>query len=320
MDLTINSFNDLIILSHFSELNHVFNFCLKQNIYTHIDNGIEINKLSEKIKCEKRLLLLILNILKMLNLVEIDGEIVKNTHLTSSCLNSKFNNNFLDYFCYLGKGSEDKSKSIIIENDVNDNNMINELELERNALDKSNRYTALKLAKFFMNKNIDTILDIGTGSGIFIKMFLKFRKNINAHCIDKAETLNLLKKSIEEKSFLDRITFIPGDLRTVDIGNNLYDIVLLSNILHFFNKNEIIEIIKKVYLSLKKGGIIIINDFFINYSNPMSLLFSLQWLTNGVLFIELKEIKKILKRTGFNNINRIDDEKINTDILYSKKN
>ena len=91
----------------------------------------------------------------------------------------------------------------------------------------------------------------------------------------------------------------------------MYDIVLVSHLLHAYDASENQKILKKCWDSLIKDGIVVIQEFILNPSKTMPLygtLFSLNMLmgTQGGSSYSAVEMKAWLTKAGFKNLKRLD--------------
>ena len=101
--------------------------------------------------------------------------------------------------------------------------------------------TKKEFLMFLLDKPINKILDLGCGRGLMSKFFEK--KGVKAIGID-------IKRILEDS---DNFKLIEGDIRKENFGKK-NDLVIASLILHFFEKNEALQIIKRMKNSTSKHG------------------------------------------------------------------
>ncbi|MCL2517823.1 MAG: class I SAM-dependent methyltransferase [Oscillospiraceae bacterium] len=124
---------------------------------------------------------------------------------------------------------------------------------------------------------IPKILDLGCGTGLELeRLFIKYPDMIVTGIDLSSEMLEELKNKYKNKN----INVIYGSYFDVDFGGD-FDIVLSTYSLHHFNETEKLLIYKKVFDTLKSGGLYIEGDK--NAKNDEQQLFFLE---------ELKRIKK----------------------------
>ena len=98
------------------------------------------------------------------------------------------------------------------------------------------------------------VLDLGSGLGgnsIFL-----VGHGFRLTCLDKdKEVVKVIKKENP------KINAINKDILEFDFPKNEYDLVLILNVLHFFNLPDIKSIIKRIMDSLKTGGLLYLEVF-----------------------------------------------------------
>ncbi|KCZ73447.1 O-methyltransferase [Candidatus Methanoperedens nitroreducens] len=151
------------------------------------------------------------------------------------------------------------------------------------------------------------LIDIGGGSGTYSIVLCQKYKNLNAIVFDLPEVIEIAKKIIEKYNLSDRITTISGDLRydSWDQG----DVILLSNVLHMGKSDFCKKALKKCYESLPAGGLVIIQEWFLNPDKTaptLSALFSLHILARpGGDVYSASEMMGWMHDIGFANIKEI---------------
>ena len=108
-----------------------------------------------------------------------------------------------------------------------------------------------------------------------------------------------------------QITTKAGNCLEDSLGKGLYDIVLVSHLLHAYDASENQKILKKCWDSLIKDGIVVIQEFILNPSKTMPVfgtLFSLNMLmgTQSGSSYSAVEMKEWLNKAGFKKLKRID--------------
>ncbi len=112
---------------------------------------------------------------------------------------------------------------------------------------------------------VQSILDIGSGPGIYPIAICRKYPHISATIFDLPGTLEVTKKVLKKESFDNRIILIAGDYN-VDPLPAGFDVTLLSNIIHSENEDTNKALMKKVYDTLNQGGRIIIKDHIMDES------------------------------------------------------
>jgi ribosomal protein RSM22 (predicted rRNA methylase) len=108
----------------------------------------------------------------------------------------------------------------------------------------------------------ERVLDLGGGAGTNAIAFCQVYPELNATVFDLPATLRLTEKTVKEASLESRIRLLPGDFNSDSLGGP-YDLVLMSDILHYqtFQMNQ--QVVEKVFASLRSGGRLVIKDRFL---------------------------------------------------------
>lgn len=109
----------------------------------------------------------------------------------------------------------------------------------------------------------ERLLDLGGGAGTNAIAFCQVYSELRATVFDLPVTLKLTEKTVKEAGLESRITLHPGDFNRDQLGGP-YDVVLMSDILHYqtFQMNQ--DLVKKAFTSLAPGGRLIIKDRFLD--------------------------------------------------------
>ena len=152
-----------------------------------------------------------------------------------------------------------------------------------------------------------SVLDIAAGHGLFGIEIAKQNPQAHITGLDWAPVLRVALKHAEEAGVKDRYNMLPGSAFDVDFGGP-YDVVLLTNFLHHFDKPTNIGLLKKVRAALKPGGRAVTLEFVPNedrVSPPMAAGFALTMLTSTTSgdAYPLSELTAMYQEAGFSKIN-----------------
>lgn len=98
-----------------------------------------------------------------------------------------------------------------------------------------------------------SVLDIAAGHGLFGIEIAKQNKQAQITGLDWAAVLRVALRNAEKAGVTDRYKMLPGSAFDVEFGGP-YDVVLLTNFLHHFDKPTNVGLLKKVRAALKPGG------------------------------------------------------------------
>jgi SAM-dependent methyltransferase len=107
------------------------------------------------------------------------------------------------------------------------------------------------------------MLDLGGGAGTNAIAFCQVYPELTATVFDLPATLNLTEKTVKDAGLESRIALRSGDFNKDPLGGP-FDVVLMSDILHYqsFGENE--TLVRKVLDHLTPGGQLIIKDRFLD--------------------------------------------------------
>ena len=129
---------------------------------------------------------------------------------------------------------------------------------------------------------------------------------------DLHTTRRFAEKVIASSGLDDRITFHPGDYKNDAVPGG-FDVVWMSHILHAESEQTCEELVRKAVCALEPGGMILIQDFYLNDNTDGPLfpaLFSLNMLlgTNRGQSYSEQQVFRMLKKAGITDIRRVDYE------------
>jgi SAM-dependent methyltransferase len=147
------------------------------------------------------------------------------------------------------------------------------------------------------------VLDIAAGHGIFGILLAQKYAGAEIYALDWANVLTVAQENAERYSVADRYHQIAGSAFEVDPGDG-YDIILLTNFLHHFDKPTCEAFLKKMHASLADGGQVLTLEFVPNddrISPPAEALFSLVMLaaTPAGDAYTFAELKGMFENAGF---------------------
>lgn len=170
---------------------------------------------------------------------------------------------------------------------------------------------AVEIAKRLDLRECHKLLDLGGGAGTYSIEFAKRNPQLNAVVFDLKNVVKITKEYIKVAGMEERISTIAGDCLTDDYGDNLYDVVFVSNLLHIYDPKVILEILKKCWKSLVDNGRIVIHELVLDKTKTQpqfGALFSLQMLlgTMGGASYSEQEYRGWLEKAGFKAIKRVN--------------
>jgi 16S rRNA G966 N2-methylase RsmD len=177
--------------------------------------------------------------------------------------------------------------------------------------DRAKKQAPLQVANIDLSE-INSVLDIGGGSGAFSMEFVSRKPEIEATVFDLPNVVPITQKFIEKEGFSNRIKTYTGDYTKNALPKG-FDLVFLSAIIHSNSLETNQELIIKCYNSLNKNGKIVIQDWIMNNERTQpttGAVFAINMLVGteaGDCFTE-HEVTEMLTIAGFKNITKMEFE------------
>lgn len=121
---------------------------------------------------------------------------------------------------------------------------------------------------------------------------------------------DILQKTCQAASSLGiekQVKILPGDLWKVDFGIELFDVLWLGNITHFFSPDENVHLFRKANRALAHGGLIVVNSVARRDGGfPAWLELWLYAVSSGGAGYDFAEYKGMLEKAGFGEVTDFD--------------
>jgi len=267
---------------------------LDLDIFTILAKGVnEIDKIAMEIETDKRATGILLDALQVFDLIRKEGEKYYLTPISNTYL-VKGKDTYFGYFRFtffsmlqgIWHLKEVLKSGRAVETLHLEDTTSNVWEGQALGLSGFTAPSARYLAKILEEKGIKgvKILDFGGGSGIFGATLIQAQPENEAVQLDLPQVNCVAKEFLKSRGIdLRRMNFWDGDCLTYPLPKEAFDIVILSNICHFEDKMGNINLFKRMWQTLKSGGYLVINDFFLNEDGlgpRFSLIFRVYILAN----------------------------------------
>ncbi|MGH7792284.1 MAG: methyltransferase [Thermodesulfobacteriota bacterium] len=166
------------------------------------------------------------------------------------------------------------------------------------------------------------MLDIGGGSGTYSLEWTKRYPELRATILDLPHVLEITKDYVKKYGMEERVSFISGDFHKLELEKINYDMVLLANVLQMYDEEANINLLRKVYDSLERSGMVIIHGYALDdkeYRPLESALFGLSILSSTPSGDVYKRSEKIrwLREAGFRNIKYFEIDAIPSTVIVA---
>jgi ubiquinone/menaquinone biosynthesis C-methylase UbiE len=147
------------------------------------------------------------------------------------------------------------------------------------------------------------VLDIAAGHGMYGITIAQQNAQAHITAVDWPAVLQVAKENAQKAGVGSRYETRPGSAFEADLGEG-YDLVLLTNIFHHFDKPTCVQLMQRVHQALKSNGKAITLEFVPDedrVSPPTAASFSLLMLagTDAGDAYTFSEYDKMFQSTGF---------------------
>ena len=159
---------------------------------------------------------------------------------------------------------------------------------------------------------INSLLDIGGGSGAYSMELVSKKPELEATVFDLPNVVPISGQFIDKEGFTGMIKTHTGDYTTDELPVG-FDMVFLSAVIHSNSLAVNTELIRKCFGSLNKNGKILIQDWVMNDERTQptaGAIFAINMLVGteaGDCFTD-GEVRGMLESAGFKNISRFEFE------------
>lgn len=162
---------------------------------------------------------------------------------------------------------------------------------------------AAETAKLVSLGSPSKVLDIAASHGLFGIHVAKLNPGAEVVAVDFPAVLSVAKENAEKFGVSECYRLLPGDALEVEFGTG-YQAVLISNLLHHWDRETIHRLLQKVHASLAMGGQVVIVEFVPNedrVSPPIPAWFVMNMLANtkGGDAYTASEFTQMLDKAGF---------------------
>ncbi len=166
------------------------------------------------------------------------------------------------------------------------------------------------LAKRLQLEGARSMLDLGGGAGTNSIAFCQAYAELSATVFDLPDTLRLTERVVKEAGLESRIRLQAGDFNQDDLGGP-YDLILMSDILHYQDFATNAVLVRKVFAHLTAGGRLVIKDRFLDETGTgpaWTTAFAVHILVNtprGACY-KTSEAMEWLAKAGFAHVEELE--------------
>ena len=244
---------------------------VKLDVFSLLDGpGASAAELAQKLGADQRTLELLLNALVAIRLLSKSGHVYANTPVAMTHL-VKHGPQYVGHLLLLHDAEWDnwgKLEEAIRtgRSPVSRHVFETDPALGANVLSVLHRIgqqSGPDLAKRLGLNQARTMLDLGGGAGTNAIAFCQVYPGLSGTVFDLATTLPLTERTVKDAGLEGRIALKSGDFNRDSLGGP-YDVVLMSDILHYQNLATNAALVKKIHGHLNPGGRLVIKDRFLD--------------------------------------------------------
>lgn len=151
------------------------------------------------------------------------------------------------------------------------------------AMNDSATVAAPMVARKLDLSRVKRVLDVGGGPATYAIALARTAPDIDVTVIETAEGSAVTREFVAGANMTERVRIVSGDFHQLDFGSGVYDLVLLSHILHLQSAETCRTLLGKAFHALTSEGQCVVHEFLLrdDKTGPlMPALFSLNMLLN----------------------------------------
>jgi ubiquinone/menaquinone biosynthesis C-methylase UbiE len=150
------------------------------------------------------------------------------------------------------------------------------------------------------------ILDLGCGSGFKSFTLLQMIPDARVTAVDSSNVLEITREIADLMGVTERVTFQNGDVDR-ELPEETFDMVLIGNLLHYYDSASVVNILQKMHRVIKANGIIVLYAKAVDEkrkSDPalLSTIDISNCAPHGQAYT-FTEYRDMLQAAGFRNVN-----------------
>ncbi|MCB8822505.1 class I SAM-dependent methyltransferase [Microvirga rosea] len=111
-----------------------------------------------------------------------------------------------------------------------------------------------------MPAGAQTLLDIGGSHGFYSVQLCRRHQELTATILELPEAIPTAAEILAREGMGHRVAHVAGNALDDDLGADIYDAVLIANLVHHFDTEQNLRLVQKVARALRPGGVLMIMD------------------------------------------------------------
>ncbi len=109
-------------------------------------------------------------------------------------------------------------------------------------------------------KGARRLLDVGGSHGYLSVVFCRRYPQLRAEVLDLPAAVEHAAPLLGAEDMGDRVVHRVGDARTEDLGHEVYDVILLAQLVHHFDAATNRDLVARLAHSLRPGGVLVVQE------------------------------------------------------------
>ena len=122
-------------------------------------------------------------------------------------------------------------------------------------------FVAAEVARrIHMPKGAREMLDIGGAHGYYAVALCRRHPGLRATILDLPEAVAQAAPILAREDVGERVRHRAGDARTAELGTEVFDVVLIANLMHHLDEETNRDLVRRVACALRPGGVLVIGE------------------------------------------------------------
>jgi SAM-dependent methyltransferase len=109
-------------------------------------------------------------------------------------------------------------------------------------------------------KGAQALLDIGGSHGFYSVQLCRRHQELTATILELPEAIPTAAEILAREGMGRRVVHVAGNVLEDDLGADIYDAVLIANLVHHFDTEQNLRLVQKAARALRPGGVLMIMD------------------------------------------------------------
>jgi len=159
------------------------------------------------------------------------------------------------------------------------------------------------------------VLDLACGAGIATLALAKQHPGVRVVLQDWSDMLGIAQEAGRKLGVEEQIIMLPGDMFSLDYGQNKFDIARLGFVTYFFGSDDLVKLFRRVFKALAPGGMLVVEAPLSDEDrceNEEAVLDG-PWLfavsAKGDVY-SFSDYKGLLEQAGFDSVTQVKEDLI----------